>query len=44
MRDNPPDYLVLFAWNHEKEIFAKELDLSKNQIRWVRIVPKIEIL
>jgi methylation protein EvaC len=44
MRDNPPDYLVLFAWNHEKEIFAKELDLGQNKIRWVRIVPRIEVI
>jgi methylation protein EvaC len=44
MRKNPPDYLVLFAWNHEKEIFTKELDLDKNGIRWIRIVPRIEII
>jgi len=44
MRNHPPDYLVLFAWNHEKEIFAKELDLDKNGIRWIRIVPRIEII
>jgi len=44
MRDNSPDYLVLFAWNHEKEIFAKEKKLIESGIKWIRFVPRIEIL
>ncbi len=44
MRMNPPDYLVLFGWNHEKEILAKEKELTANGVKWIRFVPKIEIL
>jgi methylation protein EvaC len=44
MRLNPPEYLVLFAWNHEKEILAKEDALTKQGVKWIRFVPGIEIL
>jgi methylation protein EvaC len=44
MRNNPPDYLVLFAWNHEKEILAKERALTNQGVKWIRFVPRIEIL
>jgi methylation protein EvaC len=44
MRLNPPEYLVLFAWNHEKEILAKEVALAKHGVKWIRFVPSIEIL
>ena len=44
MRINPPDYLILFAWNHEKEILAKETELTANGLKWIRFVPRIEIL
>ena len=44
MRNNPPDYLVLFAWNHEKEILAKETALTNQGVKWIRFVPRIEIL
>ena len=44
MRLNPPEYLILFAWNHEKEILAKEAALTKQGVKWIRFVPSIEIL
>jgi len=44
LRSLNPDYLVLFAWNHEKEILEKELALTAQGVRWIRFVPQIEIL
>jgi methylation protein EvaC len=44
MRLNPPDYLVLFAWNHENEILAKELGILDSNVKWIRFVPKVEIV
>lgn len=44
MRLNPPDYLVLFAWNHEKEILAKESGVLDSSVKWIRFVPKVEIV
>ncbi len=44
IRRNPPDYLVLFAWNHEKEILEKEKELTLGGVKWIRFVPRVEIL
>jgi len=44
MRLNPPDYLVLFAWNHENEILAKEVGVLNSNVKWIRFVPKVEIV
>lgn len=44
IRKNPPDYLVLFAWNHEEEILKKENELTRAGVKWIRFVPKVEIL
>jgi methylation protein EvaC len=44
MKKNPPDYLVLFAWNHEREILAKERELTSRGVKWIRFVPSVEIL
>jgi len=44
MRAARPDYLVLFAWNHEKEVLEKEQALSRAGTKWIRFVPDIEIL
>ena len=44
MHASPPDYLILFAWNHEAEILRKEHDLIKSGVKWIRFVPRIEIL
>ena len=44
MRLNPPDYLILFAWNHEKEILAKETGLAEGKTKWISFVPEVEVL
>lgn len=44
MRQNPPDYLILFAWNHEIEILRKEQELTNAGVKWIRFVPRVEIL
>lgn len=44
MRLNPPDYLVLFAWNHEKEIMEKEAGILDPRTKWIRFVPKVEVI
>ena len=44
MRANPPDYLVLFAWNHEIEILQKELMLTTQGMKWIRFVPEVEVV
>lgn len=44
MREIKPDYLVLFAWNHEKEIMEKEHLLTQNGIKWIRFVPEVGLV
>jgi methylation protein EvaC len=44
MRMNPPDYLVMFAWNHEKEILEKESGLLDSHVKWIRFVPRVEVI
>jgi methylation protein EvaC len=44
MHLNQPDYLILFAWNHEFEIMEKEKNSLTEAVRWIRFVPKVEIL
>lgn len=44
MHASPPDYLILFAWNHEMEILRKEHELTKSGVKWIRFVPRVEIL
>lgn len=41
---NPPDYAVLFAWNHAEEIMAKEQAFMRNGGRWVVHVPKVRAI
>jgi methylation protein EvaC len=38
-----PDYAVLFAWNHAREILAKEGDFLSAGGKWIRFVPKVEV-
>lgn len=44
MRADPPDYLVLFAWNHETEILHKEALLTSQGVKWIRFVPEVEVV
>lgn len=38
-----PDCAVLFAWNHQEEIFAKENSYSASGGRWITFVPTVSI-
>ena len=42
--ENPPDYAVLFAWNHAPEIFAKEQAFTGAGGKWITFVPRLAIL
>lgn len=42
--NNKPDYALLFAWNHAKEIFEKEEDFQKQGGKWITFVPRVEII
>ena len=44
LRERKPDYIVLFAWNHEREILEKETQLTSSGSKWIRFVPKVEVL
>jgi methylation protein EvaC len=39
-----PDYAVLFAWNHAREIFAKEQDFLAQGGKWIVFTPKVAII
>ena len=43
-RNNYPDYAVLFAYNHAKEIMAKELEFVAKGGKWILYVPDVHIL
>ena len=44
-RESKPDYVVLFAWNHAKEIMEKEKEyMELNNIKWIMYVPDVEVL
>ncbi len=40
----PPDYAVLFAWNHAEEIMAKEKNFMEAGGQWIVHVPKVQVL
>jgi methylation protein EvaC len=42
-RAHPPDYAVLFGWNHQKEILANESAFAAHGGRWIRYVPDLSI-
>ena len=37
-------YTVLFAWNHAKEIFSKEVEYKKRGGKWIVFSPEIQII
>lgn len=43
-KNNPPDYAILFAWNHADEILAKEGAYSQSGGKWIVHVPEVRIL
>jgi methylation protein EvaC len=40
---NPPDYAVLFAWNHRAEVMAKETGYGARGGKWIRFVPDVAV-
>jgi len=43
-KQNPPDYALLFAWNHSAEIFEKEGAFRAGGGKWITFVPEVGIL
>jgi methylation protein EvaC len=43
-KNNPPDYAVLFAWNHAEEIMAKEKSFVAAGGKWIVHVPEVKVL
>ena len=41
---NMPEYALLFAWNHAKEIFENEEAFKSQGGKWISFVPKVEII
>lgn len=39
-----PDYLLLFAWNHMKEIMAKEKEFQDRGGKWIVYVPEVKVI
>lgn len=39
-----PDYAVLFGWNHEVEIRAKETEFTAGGGQWIRFFPEVEVV
>jgi len=44
LESNPPDYLIIFAWNFAKEIIAKIQPLEQKGVRFLIPLPKLTIL
>ena len=43
-KNDYPDYMVLFGYNHAKEIMAKETDFIEKGGKWIMFVPKVHII
>ena len=41
---NPPDFALLFAWNHAAEIFEKEKKFKEDGGQWITYIPKVGII
>jgi methylation protein EvaC len=42
-KDNVPDVIILFAWNHAKEIIEKEKESIDKDVEWITHLPFFEI-
>jgi len=43
-KKNPPDYALLFAWNHATEIFENEGEFQSGGGKWITFVPKVGVI
>lgn len=41
---HPPDYALLFAWNHAAEIFEKEQAFTASGGQWITYVPNVAVV
>jgi methylation protein EvaC len=41
---NPPNYALLFAWNHAAEIFEKESAFTAGGGKWITYVPQVALV
>ncbi|HOK07264.1 MAG TPA: class I SAM-dependent methyltransferase [Syntrophales bacterium] len=42
--EDPPDYAVLFGWNHKEEIMEKEREFTARGGKWILYVPEVHVL
>jgi len=42
-KNNPPDFAILFAWNHAEEIMAKEKEFMSAGGKWIVHVPEVQV-
>jgi methylation protein EvaC len=42
--NNPPDFALLFAWNHAEEIMHREKAYTDFGGRWITHVPQVKIM
>ena len=42
-KENVPDVIILFAWNHANEIIAKEKGLIDKEVEWITHLPFFEL-
>jgi methylation protein EvaC len=40
---SPPDFALLFAWNHAAEVWRKEQAFRASGGRWITYVPRVEV-
>ncbi len=43
-RNSDPDYVLLFAWNHLKEIQEKEKDFVVGDKKWILYIPEVKVI
>ena len=43
-KDNYPDFALLFGYNHEKEIMAKEKEFMNQGGKWITYVPEVKVI
>ena len=42
-KENIPDVIVLFAWNHAREIIEKEKNIIDKKVQWITHLPFFEV-
>ena len=42
-KDNVPDIIILFAWNHANEIIQKEKNIIDKDVEWITHLPYFEL-